>query len=121
MVHSLKQEALVHGDKLQMLSINRLQDLEKEIEFFRENESLNGFQKWIVNNMYKFEVPTAEFTIKSIIIIAVSHPSYAKAEFVQQGKKYNFLSLVMSDFDAIEKYLNDFLITKNYHVISFRQ
>lgn len=118
MVHLLKQEALVHGDKLQILSIKRLQNLNNEIELFGKNMNLNGFQKWIVNNLYKFEVPTAEFIIKSIIIIAIPHPSYAKVEFVRQGKKYNFVSLIMSDFDNTEEYLNDFLAPKDYHIKS---
>ena len=118
MVHLLKQEALVHGEKLQILSINRLQNLKSEIELFKKNGDLNEFQKWIVNNLYKFETPTVEFIIKSIIIIAIPHPSYAKVEFVRQGKKYSFLSLVMSDFDNTEEYINDFLAPKGYHIKS---
>ena len=118
MVHLLKQEALVHGDKLQMLSIKRLQNLKNEIELFKENEDLNGFQNWIVNNMYKFEVPTVEFVIRSVIIIAIPHPAYAKAEFVRQGKKYNFVSLAMSDFNNTEKYVKEFLAPKDYHIKS---
>jgi len=118
MVHLLKQAASVHGDKLQMLSIERLQDLKNELSFFEKNEDLNGFQKWIVNGLYTFEAPTAEFIFKSIIIIAIPHPSYAKVEFVRQGKKYYFLSLIMSDLDNTEKYLTDFLMPKGYHIKS---
>lgn len=116
MVHLLKQEALVHGEKLQMLSIKCLQDLKIEIEHFKKNEQLNNFQNWIVENLYKFEAPDVEFIIKSIIIVAVPHPSYANVEFVRQGKKYNLSSLVMSDFDNTEKYLNEFLAPKDYHI-----
>lgn len=118
MVHLLKQEALLHGDKLQILSIKRVQNLKNEIELFKKNEDLNGFQKWIVNNLYKFEAPTAEFIIKSIIVIAVPFPSYAIVEFMRQGKGYNFVSLAISDFDITEKYLNDFLRPINYHIKS---
>lgn len=116
MADLLKQEALIHGDKLQMLSIKCLQNLKSEMELFKKDEGLNGFQRWIVNNLYKLDVPPVEFIIKSIIIIAIPHPSYAKVEFVRQGKKYNFVSLVKSDFDNTEKYLNDFLTPKHYHI-----
>jgi hypothetical protein len=44
MVKVLKQEALVHGDKLQMIPIKHLQNVKNEIEFSKENEDLNGFQ-----------------------------------------------------------------------------
>jgi epoxyqueuosine reductase len=118
MMKLLMQEASVHGDKLQMISIKHLHSIKNEIELFKENEALNGFQKWIVNDMYKLEKPVLGFTIKSIIIIAIPHPSYARVEFTRQGKKYNFISLIKSDFDNTEKYLNNFLEPKGYHIKS---
>lgn len=116
MVNLLKQEAFIHGDKLQILPINCLQKLKSEIDFFKKNEALNGFQEWIVNDLYNFEVPNAEFNIKSIIIVAVPHPSYARVEFIRKGKKYNFISLIISDFSNTKKYLNDFLTQKGYNI-----
>jgi epoxyqueuosine reductase len=116
MIDLFKKEALLHGDKLQILSIKCLQNLKTELEFFEKREDLNSFQKWIVNDMYVLEVPTSEFTIKSIVIIAIPHPAYAKVEFIRQGKKYNFVSLIMSDFNKTEKYLNEFLAQHNYHL-----
>jgi len=115
MIELLKQKARVHGDKLQIIPIQRLQNLKDEIEAFKENEDLNGFQTWIVTGLYRFDVPEVGFTIRSVILIAIPHPAYATVEFTRQGKKYTFLSLVMSDFDNTEKYLNDFLASKNYH------
>jgi epoxyqueuosine reductase len=118
MVHLLKQEALVHGEKLTMLSIKRLQNLKNEIERFRKHEELNGFQQWIVNHMYNFEAPTAEFIIRSILIIAIPHPSYAKTVFVRHGKTYHFVSLILSDFEKTEQYLHAFLAPQDYHIQS---
>ncbi len=116
MINELKQEAMLHGDKLQVIPIKRLQSIKNEIDVFKENEDLNGFQNWIVNDLYKFEVPMLEFTIKSIILIAVPHPAYANVELTRQGKKYNVLSLAASDIDNTEKYLKDFLVTKKFHI-----
>jgi len=117
MVDSLKQWAAVHGDKLQIVPIRRLQDMKIELEAFREKEELNGFQKWIIHNLYRFDLPSAGFPIRSMIIIAIPHPFYARVEFVWQVKNYHCLSLVMSDFDTTEKYLNDFLGTTNHHLL----
>ena len=118
MIDLLKKEAFTYGDSLQVVSIRCLEYLKKEVEVFEKNEEINRFQKWIVDNIYRFDVPTIEFTIKSIIIIAIPHPAYAKVEFIKQGKKYNFKSLIMSNFDNTDKYLNDFLTPHNYHIIA---
>lgn len=115
MINLLKQEAITNGDKLQIIKVERLQSLKEEIKLFVENEDLNGFQKWIVNDMYQFTLPETEFLIKSIIVIAIPHPAYAKVEFTRKGKQYNFLSLAVSDFNNTEKYLNDFLALTDYH------
>jgi epoxyqueuosine reductase len=95
-----------------------LQSIKNEIEFFKENEELNGFQKWIVDDLYKFDVPTLGFTVRSIILVAIAHPSYAEVEFTRQGKKYVFPCLMMSEFEKTDKYLNDFLTPKNYNIKS---
>jgi len=71
MIDVLKHRVVAHGDRLKMLSIKRLQDLKNEVERFKKNEELNGFQQWIVSQMYQFEAPPAEFAIKSILIVAV--------------------------------------------------
>jgi epoxyqueuosine reductase len=106
----------MHGEKLQIVNINRLQNLQSEIEFFEKNQELNGFQQWIAHNIYKFEIPDAEFTVKSIIIVAIPHPSYANVEFVRWNQKYHFMSLVKSDFDTTKKYLQEFLAPNGYHL-----
>ncbi len=118
MVNLLKQEALAHGDRLQIITADCLHNLKTDIELFRKNKDLNDFQKWITDHMYNLEAPALEFTIKSIIIVANPHPSYAKVEFVKQGKKFNFLSLVVSDLNRTEKYLKDYLAPKDYHIES---
>lgn len=118
MIASLKQWAAEHGNQLQVIPIGRLQDVQGELETFRENEDLNGFQKWIVNGMYKFGLPAAEFDIRSIILMAIPHPFYAKVEFTWHTRHYRTLSLVRSDFERTQKDLNDFLTAHNAHFLS---
>lgn len=117
MIEALKQEALLHGDKLHVLPIKHLQTIKNEIDLFKENEELNGFHEWIIQNLYCFDVPKVDFSIKSIILVAVPHPTYANLEFERQGKKYNSFGIVKSDFENTEGYLSDFLVPKSYHIV----
>lgn len=116
MIKALKQEAMVYGNKLQVVPIEHLERIKNEIELFKKNEELNGFHEWIMSNLYCFDLPNVDFSINSIILVAVPHPAYAKLEFERQGKKYNALGLVASDSDNTYKYLNDFLEPKNFHM-----
>ncbi len=116
MIEALKQEALLHGDKLHVLPIKHLHTIKNEIDLFKANEELNGFHEWIIQNLYCFDVPEVDFTIKSIILIAIPHPTYANLEFERQGKRFNSLGIVMSDFENTGRYLSDFLVPRNYHV-----
>ncbi|MDP4093209.1 MAG: 4Fe-4S double cluster binding domain-containing protein [Bacillota bacterium] len=116
MVNILKQEALLHGDRLEILPVERLQDLKGEIDVFENSEKLNNFQKWIVNRLYNFTLPGGGFTVKSIILAAIPHPAYAKVQFAKNGVKYDLLSLVRSDFESNEKYLHEFITERGYNI-----
>jgi epoxyqueuosine reductase len=116
MMDLLKQEATRHGDKLKVLSVERLEALKSELEFFKNNEELNPFQKWIVDSKYQLDVPSAEFPIRSILIAAIPHPAYANVTFEKQGRRYQLQSLVMSDFERTEKYLKEYLASKGFHI-----
>jgi epoxyqueuosine reductase len=122
MVELLKQEILIHGDKFQILSIERLKDLKKDIEDFKNNEDLNDFQKFIANSLYQFELPETDFVIRSIIIIASPTPAYAKVVFDWQGKKIPLISLARSYVGkenaptATKQYLTKFLKPTGYHI-----
>jgi epoxyqueuosine reductase len=118
MMQAFMEEALVHGEKIQLIPIHRLQSIQHELESFTTNEDVNDFQKWIVNDLYTFDVPTVGFTIESIMLIAIPHPAYAEVEFEWQGKTYHSLSLAMSDFDTTERNLKSVLAQKNFHIIS---
>lgn len=116
MIHLLKHEALSNGDALRAVSVNRLRELQSEIEHFKTEPHLNNFQKWILNDLYTFEVPEKiDFPVKSIIIIAVPHPACARVEFVRNGQHYIFPSPIMSDFGNTDTYLNNFIAKNNFH------
>ena len=85
MVENFKDWALRRGEKLQVIPVERLQDVKAELEIFSKTEALNGFQKWIISDLYNFTVPEAGFPINSIIILAIPHPFYANVEFTRLG------------------------------------
>ena len=116
MISDLERIASKQGDRLKIISAEHLGELKKIIGDFKENEELNNFQNWIVNKMYKLEIPELDFKVNSIILVAVHHPFYANVDFFIEGKKKTFLSLVRSDFNKTETYLRKSIKEKGYSI-----
>lgn len=114
LLDKLKQEALNHGDKLEVVSVDCLVKLREELGEFGDREELNRFQRWILKSIYKL---SAESWAKSIILVAIPHPAYAKVEFAYQGKKHKLACLVKSDFEGTENYISRFL-SPRYRIAS---
>lgn len=115
MKQSKINDVFVNGEKVKIIPINKLLKLKNEIDQFKNNQELNSFQRWIVNDLYRFDIPFVEFSIQSIILIAIPHPFYAKVKFTKDKKQYNFISLVMSDFEKTETTLNRILLSEKYN------
>jgi epoxyqueuosine reductase len=111
-------DVFVNGEKGKIISISKLQKVKAAIDRFKQDHNLNGFQKWICNDLYRFDMPGVDFSIQSIILIAIPHPFYAEVVFTKNKKDYHFISLVMSDFDKTEKVLNRIVSAGNYNFIS---
>lgn len=120
MIRELEKVAVDHGDRLKVISAKRLKELREVIENFKDQQDLNDFQKWIVNELYQFEIPEEEFEVNSIVLAAVHHPFYARAEFQRDGIKKTFLCLVRSDFDKTEAYLREFAEAKGFSIKAAR-
>ncbi|MDQ2087997.1 4Fe-4S double cluster binding domain-containing protein [Herbivorax sp. ANBcel31] len=113
----LSKEAKKHGDILTIVSSHRLNDLKNEIDLFAKSEKLNNFQKWIVNEMYNYDIPNSNLLINSIILIAISHPFYADVIFIKEGKEYFGKCFVALNFDETDKYLRMFLEEHGFQAI----
>jgi len=107
MQKELEALAAKNGDRLMVINIKYLNELKKFFNEYSQQNELNPFQKWITNKMYDFTIPDER--IKSLILMAVHHPFYAKVEFIFNGKKKNIFSLVRSDFEVVESYLKRYL------------
>lgn len=114
---SIKEEAMRYGDRLQLINVKHLEDLRSEINTFQQVEELNGFQKWIVNELYDYQIPKTEFQVQSIIIMAVYHPMSTDVFFNYEGKTYETKSLVSADLDKAREYLKEALSRWGYHAV----
>ena len=118
----LEEKIRQNGDKSALIPINRLEEMKSEIEHFRQNEKLNGFQEYITRNMYDFNIPETDFSIQSIILIASPAPVYARIIFNYEGQKIPSKCLARSypgketPLITTEKYLTEFLTPKGYHI-----
>jgi epoxyqueuosine reductase len=117
MVKGLEQAAKLKGDRLKLIPVEHLLDCKEEILKFQQEEELNGFQNWIVDELYQFTVPKADFEIKSILLIALVNRAHAEVEFQWQGKKYNFKSLVVPDFDEAKERYSSIVEGEGYHLM----
>ncbi|MCX7772909.1 MAG: hypothetical protein N2376_07340 [Clostridia bacterium] len=111
----LRDEAEKRGYKLQIISSERIQDLKSEIERFSQSEELNGFQKWILSDLYNYSLSRAEFEAKSVVILAVPHPFYADVVFKKDGQTYAAKSLVRPDFNGAHGFIESFSEDFGYH------
>lgn len=114
MISELEKLAVIHGDRLTVIPIKRMFELENLLETYKQQADLNSFQQWIMNDLYQFELPEVEFSIKSIILVAIHHPFYAKIKFQKNAKEYNCLSLVNADFEENNNYIIDHMESSGF-------
>ncbi len=117
MKKTLENIAIEQGYRIKVISAERLKELQEIIADFKSQEKLNDFQSWIVDKLYRYEPGQAHFNVKSIILIAVPHPFYAKVDFYRNGHKKTFLSLVRPDFDKAEGYIKGFAVENGYSLV----
>lgn len=116
MNHQLIEEAVRHGDRIKLVAVEHLKDIRSELNQFQEKEELNGFQKWIVKDLYRFSLPETGFEVKSIIIAALHHPFYADVEFSYEGRIYQTKSLTHSDSVGAKEYITRLVTSLGYHL-----
>lgn len=108
-------DAFKNGEKIEIIPVERITDLQRDLSKFRKQTKLNGFQEWIVDDLYNYKLPEVDYTIKSIILVAVPHPLYADVELTYNSKTYNTCSVVMSDFKTSEESIKRTLKAENHN------
>lgn len=91
--------ALTHGEQARWIPIERLRTLKDELHAFRDAEPLNGFQRWILSELFTLDVPPSDFPVRSILLVAIPRPPWAEVELRLQGRRVRCQSLVFPDFE----------------------
>lgn len=100
--------AFTQGEAFRLLPVERLADLRAELRAFRAAEELNPFQRWILSDLYALDLPPAAAGARSVLLVAVPHPPYARVELRWQGRTCRCAALVWSDIDRTERDLRTF-------------
>lgn len=82
-----------HNIKARIIPVERLHDLKRDLDDFAGTQELNGFQRYILSDMYQFALPDAGFPIRSVIVAAMPVPAYADVMFEHGGRKFYLKSL----------------------------
>jgi epoxyqueuosine reductase len=109
--------SFTNGEKYRLIRKSILEELETEIQTFQSTVHLNSFQKWIVNELYDFTPPEADFTVKSILLVAIPHPLFSKVTFQYDHRQYHCVSLVSSDFERTRNTVHDELTNDGFHFL----
>jgi epoxyqueuosine reductase len=115
------KQAMERGDRAAMIPIGRLKNIKEDIEDLRARYDLNGYQRYIVDKIYQFDLPKTCFKIQSIIIVASPSPAMTYVNFHWQGKKIPLvIPATYTDFmttpGKVGQYLNEALKGKGYQV-----
>ena len=114
MIDQLKALAEENGCKLEIVSVDRIKILQKELTEFQATTELNGFQKWIVNKLYRFKIPES---MKSVIIVAVPcTAAYANVSFSRKGKTYEAFGTVGGPLAKIQRTISSAVKKQGYAI-----
>lgn len=122
MIAQLAGEFERHGQQGRVVPVERLGDLRAELDEFGRTEPLNGFQRYIISEMYHLELPELHFPVRSVIVAASPVPAYARVVFEWQGERIPLTSLAHAfpgrpePSAEIANYLGAVLAPAGYHL-----
>lgn len=73
-----------------LIPVERLQSVQADLQKFRKENVLNGYQSWILDSIYDLSVPTLDFPVRSICMVASPCWPSQDVSFVHQGKQYTY-------------------------------
>jgi epoxyqueuosine reductase len=120
MLNQLKHEIKQLGGQVRIVPISFLEEIEHEMKELSKKDNLNNFQKFLINDRFSFDIPEADFEVRSLVIIA--YPSLqAKIYFNWSGKRIPFIvPPTYTDYytapSKVENSLKPFLDTNEIHV-----
>ncbi|MGI6669134.1 MAG: 4Fe-4S double cluster binding domain-containing protein [Acetivibrionales bacterium] len=118
----VRQKMADKGYAFQMVPIERLEDLRRDVENLKNSSYFNNIIDTIITDFYNFSLPDVPFKINSIIIAASPSPM-VRINFNWKKKKVPVLlpPTYMDGFEKsveIENLLKDVLKPHNFNVVS---
>jgi epoxyqueuosine reductase len=98
-VQARLERALTQGERLRLVPVARLGELREDLRALEGSVELNGFQRWIVHELYALTPPALAFPARSIALVAVPHPAYAIVDLEWQGRTHRCMGVLGSDVD----------------------
>lgn len=72
------------------LPVERLQMVQSDLESFRANNALNGYQTWILDSLYDLNVPALDFPVRSICLVASPNWPRQDATFTFENQQRTY-------------------------------
>ena len=121
MLELLERKAIQHGDRAKIVPVSRLHAIRQDIQALKDSGTLNGFQHYIVSDLYQLDEPETDFEIRSVLTVASPSPASAKITFTWNGKRIPLMVPAAYVDNAttpvrIARYLRAFLDPRGYHI-----
>lgn len=113
MIDKIKRLAAERGAKLAAVPYARMQTLKQDIEAFARDTELNGFQKYILEGIYRYEFDV-DFEPKSVIVMAIPHPFCVDLTLEYGGKRYPARQIISAKGDDFGRYIADAIKEAGY-------
>ena len=115
MISELKTLAENSGNRLEMISVDRIKSMRAELNRIQYEPEMADYQSHIMNNLYKFDrMPEST---KSVIIMAVSKPAYANVVLNNNGKEYRAFSPVSVNFNEAMSNVMEVVKKEGYEIM----
>jgi epoxyqueuosine reductase len=118
-IEMIKPSMSEKGYAVQIVSIEHLKDLQKDIEILKNSELTSDLINIITNYFYSFELPDVPFKINSVIIAASPKP-LVRVKFNLKNNAVSLLHHTYVDIDKtedIKQNLKELINGKGYNLI----
>ena len=118
-IEMLSQSMMENRYAIQVVSINHLEELQKDIENLRSSDLFSDLINTITNDFYSFVLPDAPFKINSIIVVASPKP-LVEVKFNLKDKTISLLHHTYVNIDKttdIKHNIDEILNSKGFHLV----
>jgi len=106
-----------HNDRMEIVRIERIRDLQAELSQFQEENELPWFADWVITNMFDYEKNIEGML--SVIILAMPRPAYGELTFYYNDRQYRAFAFLGADFGRSINYLVEAVQNADFTIIPY--